>query len=407
MLYQNLRFLQDVFLNTQKIFSWSLSPDMQLLYTNCREQDFFFDLFSVSQCRDALEQHFSFREDPIIVADAAGFVWIAALQNIVKTEQSPIIHLLGPVFTSSVTDQYISKHIKKLALFDDAISRIWHAVKEIPSISYDMASSFASMLNSCVNQNNVLPFEIGVWRETGEAGSEVTWGVNEWHGDWAEEQLFMKSISEGRVVDLNKITTGTLGNIGGGDPFRQAKNMIIVFAVLCSRAAIKGGVSVEGSLGLSDYYIRSAEAAATISAVEAVGTEMYHAYITRVQEARKNSRSSPLVQACAEYIQTHIFERIRLEDIAVSIGYTDHYVSHRFKEETGISLFRYINEQKIEMAKRLFHKTTVPITEVSSRLAYTSPSYFGSIFKKITGMTPGEYQTKLSHLSDDESVEDL
>lgn len=291
-------------------------------------------------------------------------------------------------------EQYLEHHMHKLHLSTNIANRLWRFVRSIPAISSEMASCYAAMLHFCVNGTAVRPAEVEIWNERAEQTEDIDWGTSEWHGDWTAEQQFFKSISEGRLVDLRSITTGTIGNIGGGDPLRQVKNQLIVFAVICSRAAISGGVSVEGSLSLSDYFIQSAEAANTISAVEDLGMEMYRTYIQRVRKAQENSEYSPLVRACTEYVETHIFERIQLKDMAASVGYTAHYISRKFKKETGGSLFEYINRQKIELARTLLHTSTISISELSEHLAFASPSYFTSVFKKNVGMTPAEYQNK-------------
>ena len=95
-----------------------------------------------------------------------------------------------------------------------------------------------------------------------------------------------------------------------------------------------------------------------------------------------------------EYVETHIFEKIRFEDMAKELGYASYYLSKKFKKETGIALKDYINEQKIEYAKRLLTNTQSGVVEVSEKLAFSSPSYFGVIFQEYTGMTPSEYQSK-------------
>lgn len=393
--YQNLKFLQDSLYQTQNICSWSVTTNMQLLYSNCPEQEFFFNLFTVSHCSAKISEHFSHSLVPLIASDSTGFVWIAVLQNSHENEQIPVIHLIGPVFTSTMTEQYLSRHMQKLQLSSDMSVRLWRFVRDVPAITANIASNYASMLHFCVNQSTLQPTEVEIWNELMEHAENPTWGDTEWHGDWVAEQQFVKSISEGRYTDLRNITTGTIGNIGGGDPLRQSKNQLIVFAVICSRAAIIGGVSVEGALALSDYFITNAESAKTVSAVEAVSMEMYNTYIQRVRKAKVNNAFSPLVSSCAEYVETHVFERITLKDMASQIGYSEHYISHKFKSETGDSLFDYINRQKVELAKTILKTKPVSVAELSERLAYSSPSYFSSVFKKHTGTSPVEYQNKI------------
>ncbi len=394
--YQNLKFLQDTFYITRNICSWSLTTDGLLLYSNCPEQEFFYDLFSVSRCRREILQHFSENDKPLIASDSIGFVWISALQKEREGERGAVIHLIGPVFTSAMTEQYIRKHAQGMRLSPEMQDRLWGFLKGVPAISLDMASSYAAMLHYGAAEEGVAPEEIRIWNEAAEEAENVEdaeWGAEDWHGDWTAERQFFESISEGRFVDLSRITTGKIGSIGGGDPLRQAKNQLIIFSVLCSRASIIGGVSVEGALSLSDFFINRAEAASTVPAVEAVGMEMYRMYIQRVQKAKESSGYSPLIRACSEYVETHIFEKIRLADMAASAGYTESYISRKFKKETGESLFDYINRRKVELAKRLLRESPISVSSLSDRLAFASPSYFSSVFRKYTGMCPVEYQT--------------
>lgn len=394
MIHQNLKFLQDSLSDTQNIYSWSLSKEMQLLYSNCPEQDFFFSLFSISQCAVQIRKYFTDHVLPLIASDQIGFVWIAVLENNIQENTIPVIHVLGPVFTSNMTEQYLIQRMNKQKLSTEITSRLWNYVRNIPSISSDIAKRFAAMLHYCVNESTITATDVEIWNETSSQEESIEWGAAAWHGDWTAEQQFFNSIVDGRIVDLDTITTGTIGNLSGGDPLRQAKNQLIIFAVLCSRAAIMGGVSVEGSLNLSDYYIQSAESAKNIPAVEGLGLEMYHTYIQRVQKAKTDANYIPIVRACSEYVETHILERIKLKDMASFLGYTEHYISRTFKKETGENLFDYINRRKIELSESMLQNPSHSIAAISEHLSFSSPSYFSSIFKKITGMTPIEYQNK-------------
>lgn len=52
------------------------------------------------------------------------------------------------------------------------------------------------------------------------------------------------------------------------------------------------------------------------------------------------------------YIDTHLFEKINLQDIADTINMSKTYLSTKFKKETGIGLNQYILERRIDEAKK-------------------------------------------------------
>lgn len=78
--------------------------------------------------------------------------------------------------------------------------------------------------------------------------------------------------------------------------------------------------------------------------------------------------------------------------LAAMIGYTDYYFSTRFKKETGMSVRDYVMQAKINSAEMLLRETDSSMADIAARLGFGSQSHFGSVFRKMTGMTPTEYQ---------------
>lgn len=390
--YQNLKFLQDSLLATERLCSWSLTVDMQLLYTNCPEQEFFFNLFCASNCTDVIQKHFSKNNDPILASDSIGFVWTAVKQMPVEMDNSSAIHLLGPFFISDTTEASLRQRIRRLHPSQNFEDRLLNYVKDVPKVINNTAVSFACLLNYCINETTVKPENVILWIDETDQQDGSRWTDPQWHGSWLAEQRFFKAMTEGRADAIWELHVGNIGNIGGGDSLRQAKNEIIVFSVLCSRASILGGVSAEGALNLKDYYIQQVEASKTVPEVVYHGGNMYKAFLERVQKAKAAENCSPLVRSCMEYVETHIFERIRMEDISREIGYTVNYISAVFKKETGTSISDFVNQQKIEIAKTILQETAMPVSELSDRLTFSSPSYFSSVFKKYAGVSPAVFQ---------------
>ena len=88
----------------------------------------------------------------------------------------------------------------------------------------------------------------------------------------------------------------------------------------------------------------------------------------------------------------HIYDTIELEQLGKMIGYTKYYLSRKFKQEMGMSIWDYINERKVEEAKVLLADPTLTIQDVSDKLNYCSRSYFSEVFESVTGMWPSNYR---------------
>lgn len=70
------------------------------------------------------------------------------------------------------------------------------------------------------------------------------------------------------------------------------------------------------------------------------------------------------------------------------------YISHLFHKQTGIHLNTYINNERIQLAKKLLLSTNLTLQEVATATGYSTPSYFHRQFKKATGMTPQQFKGK-------------
>ena len=68
------------------------------------------------------------------------------------------------------------------------------------------------------------------------------------------------------------------------------------------------------------------------------------------------------------------------------------YLSHLFSEVEGITIEKYIINQKIEKVKELLVYNELSLNEIAFRLGYSSVAHLSSQFKKITGLTPSHFK---------------
>lgn len=175
---------------------------------------------------------------------------------------------------------------------------------------------------------------------------------------------------------------------------RQQKNLFIVSTTLASRAAISGGMDSDDALALSDSYIQRCENLNTPEAITNLQYFMISDYTKRVEKLHLGKNPSKLVIDVSNYIQKHISDNIKVENIADALYLSRSRLSTKFKNETGQTLISYIEEKKIEEAKKLLKYSTRSLTEISYFLNFSSPSHFTNTFKKVTSVTPIEYRNK-------------
>jgi AraC-like DNA-binding protein len=76
------------------------------------------------------------------------------------------------------------------------------------------------------------------------------------------------------------------------------------------------------------------------------------------------------------------------------MGISENYLSRIFAKETGEKLQDYIVRVRVEKAENLLRYSDVSIAEIAAYVNFPSQSYFGRVFRKYTGDTPGNYRNK-------------
>ena len=112
-------------------------------------------------------------------------------------------------------------------------------------------------------------------------------------------------------------------------------------------------------------------------------------------EKEKMIYSDVTINAMAYINQNYGDASITAAEVAEHVGVTSSWLSTKFKTETGIRVNDFINNVRIENAKKMFQDKEYMVYEVSEKTGFTSSQYFSKIFKEYTGLTPNQYRRKL------------
>lgn len=110
----------------------------------------------------------------------------------------------------------------------------------------------------------------------------------------------------------------------------------------------------------------------------------------------------PLVARAQQRMEATLQEGFRLDDLAASLAVSERTLNRHFKQATGLAPLAYLQNLRIEVAKRLLESRPIGLDVVSQRVGYADPSTFRQLFKRKTGLSPSEYQSRFARASSQE-----
>lgn len=88
------------------------------------------------------------------------------------------------------------------------------------------------------------------------------------------------------------------------------------------------------------------------------------------------------------YIYHHYDEELSAEVLAEKVCLSAGYLSHIFKQETGVNLNRFIRDCRMKKAKELLETTNLKIVQIARQVGFSNNSYFCRSFREYFGDTP-------------------
>lgn len=124
-------------------------------------------------------------------------------------------------------------------------------------------------------------------------------------------------------------------------------------------------------------------------------------FIPESERSQKISREHiAQIKDILSYIREHYQEKIMLDDIACALHLSPKYFSRYFKRQFGHSFTEYVNAFRVEQSLSMLEDRKYSISDTAFQNGFESLSYYVKVFKKIMGMTPGEYRESASSSAD-------
>ena len=94
-----------------------------------------------------------------------------------------------------------------------------------------------------------------------------------------------------------------------------------------------------------------------------------------------------------EYIQQNLDKGLSLAELAGVVYMSPYHFARLFKRSTGMPPHRFVIRQRIDRARACLATPDLPIAEISRMVGFRTASHFSTVFRRVTGVTPGSYRT--------------
>jgi AraC-like DNA-binding protein len=103
------------------------------------------------------------------------------------------------------------------------------------------------------------------------------------------------------------------------------------------------------------------------------------------------------IETAIAYIHNHFDEPISLDEISQQAQISVNYFCTLFKQYTGQTIHRYINELRIHKAKRLIEESDLNMSQIADLTGLGDIHAFSKIFKKFEKQTPSAFRRSIKH----------
>ncbi|HEI2405657.1 regulatory protein PocR [Escherichia coli] len=123
-----------------------------------------------------------------------------------------------------------------------------------------------------------------------------------------------------------------------------------------------------------------------------------------VRQTRAPNPHDNKMKKALRYIDAHLSDDLRLEDVASHVYLSPYYFSKLFKKYHGIGFNAWVNQQRMASARELLCHSDWSIASIARNLGFSQTSYFCKVFRQTYQVTPQVYRQQVSENAAMETV---
>ena len=119
---------------------------------------------------------------------------------------------------------------------------------------------------------------------------------------------------------------------------------------------------------------------------------------------RRQPHADSIVRQAEDWLRKHFREPHAVAAVVAACGIPERSLKRRFATATGSTIIGYMQNLRIEEAKRILETTDGSADAISPAVGYENPAFFRKLFKRGTGLTTGQYRRMFRPISEASEV---
>ncbi len=146
---------------------------------------------------------------------------------------------------------------------------------------------------------------------------------------------------------------------------------------------------------LDDYRRREARMRSCVNEIPDDAFRQRMLTLMEEDDAAEQMVENPAIQKALGLIRERYMEELGLEEVARQVCLAPGYFSTLFKQQTGESFVRYLNNTRMDLAARMLCQTNRRVAEIAADVGVPGESHFINLFKQRFGMTPRNFRIQM------------
>ncbi len=318
-----------------------------------------------------------------------------AVKPIAETEGVTAV-LAGPFLLESIDTLFIQELANR---YDAPLSALLDLYEKAQSITV-LAPARANALSRLMNR--LFPDGAGAdarRRRTAMQQRRIGESIQAYKGfsegvpayPYEQEQELMRYVEAGNVQEASRILNDLLGYalFSTGGALETVKCWAAELCALLSRAASHDPAGT--GFRMNHTFMRSLWEADSTETLALLLQELVERFCQSVFPGALRGDKGAVMRA-VRYIELHYAENLTLAQVARNVYLSPSYLSTLFRKTMGLPFSEYLTNVRISEAKRQLSRGWESVTEVAYAVGFDSQSYFSKVFRRVTGVSPSDFQ---------------